>query len=96
MVVYFNLGVAGASSATVIAQVATCIVTYIYVQVKISILRLGLKDMIVKKSLLIRTFKDGLITGIQQSVPPLGKTLILAKVNYQFHFYEYLSLQQYL
>ena len=78
---YFNLGVAGASSATVIAQVATCIVTYIYVQVKISILRLGLKDMIVKKSLLIRTFKDGLITGIQQSVPPLGKTLILAKVN---------------
>ena len=74
-------GVAGASFATVIAQVSTCIITYLYVQITISELRLGLKDMVVKKRLLIRTFKDGIITALQQAVPPLGRILIIAKVN---------------
>ena len=80
-VAMFKWGVAGASFATVLAQVSTCIITYIYVQITVKELRLGLKDMVVKKRLLIRTFKDGIITAIQQAVPPLGKTLIIAKVN---------------
>lgn len=80
-VLKFSMGVAGASIATVIAQVSTCILTYIYVQVTIKELRLKPKDMVVKRRLLIRTFKDGLITAIQQAVPPLGRILIMAKVN---------------
>lgn len=77
----FNWGVAGASIATVLAQVTTCLITYAYVQIQIKELRLGIKDMVVKKNLLIRTFKDGIITAIQHAVPPFGRTLILAKVN---------------
>ena len=80
-VIKFKWGVAGASIATVIAQVVTCLITYTYVQVSIKELRLGLKDMVVKRRLLIRTFRDGIITALQQAVPPLGRTLILAKVN---------------
>lgn len=77
----FNWGVAGASAATVLAQIISCSITYIYVQITIKELRLTLKDMVVKKRLLIRTFKDGMITAIQQAVPPLGRLLIIAKVN---------------
>ena len=80
-VAIFRWGVAGASIATVLAQVTTCLITYTYVQLSVKELRLGLSDMVVKRRLLIRTFKDGIITAIQQAVPPLGKTLILAKVN---------------
>lgn len=80
-VAVFRWGVPGASFATVLAQVSTCIITYIYVQITIVELRLGLKDMVVKKRLLIRTFKDGIISAIQQAVPPLGRILIIAKVN---------------
>jgi len=80
-VAIFKWGVEGASSATVIAQVVTCIITYIYVQVFVKELRLGKNDFAVRKKLLIRTFKDGSITAIQQAVPPLGRTLIMAKVN---------------
>lgn len=80
-VAVFRWGVAGASFATVLAQVSTCIITYIYVQITIVELRLGFKDMVVKKRLLIRTFKDGIISAIQQAVPPLGRILIIAKVN---------------
>ena len=80
-VVNFNWGVAGASIATVVAQVTTCLITYAYVQIRIKELRIGLEDMVVKRRLLIRTFRDGIITAIQQAVPPLGRTLILAKVN---------------
>ena len=80
-VIYFRWGVAGVSIATVLAQVITCLITYVYVQVTIKELRLGINDMVVKKRLLIRTFRDGIITAIQQAVPPFGRTLIMAKVN---------------
>lgn len=80
-VVVFKWGVGGASAATVVAQVSTCLITYAYVQITVKELRLGLNDMVVKRRLLIRTFRDGIITAIQQAVPPLGRTLILAKVN---------------
>lgn len=80
-VINFNLGVPGASLATVIAQISTCIATYVYVQLTIPELHLGKKDFVVKRRLLIRTFKDGLITAFQQAVPPLGRILVTAKVN---------------
>ena len=80
-VVIFNWGVAGASIATVIAQVSSCILIYIYVYVKVKELRFKKGEFMVRKRLAIRTFRDGLVTAIQQAVPPLGKTLVMAKVN---------------
>ena len=77
----YNLGVAGASLATVIAQVVTCFITFFYVQTTIPELHLGKNDFVVKRRLLIRTFKDGLISAFQQAVPPLGRILVTAKVN---------------
>lgn len=80
-VAIFKWGVAGASAATVLAQVISCTITFVYVQIKFEDLRLKRKDLVVKRRLLIRTFKDGMITAIQQAVPPLGRLLIIAKVN---------------
>ena len=80
-VAVFNWGVAGASIATVIAQVSTCIMIYIYVQVKVKELRFKKGEFMVRKRLAIRTFRDGMVTAIQQAVPPLGKTLVMAKIN---------------
>ncbi|MBP3201110.1 MAG: MATE family efflux transporter [Lachnospiraceae bacterium] len=80
-VVIFSWGVAGASIATVIAQVSSCILIYIYMYVKVKELRFKKGEFMVRKRLAIRTFRDGLVTAIQQAVPPLGKTLVMAKVN---------------
>ena len=80
-VAIFKWGVAGASIATVIAQVSTCILIYIYIQIKVKDLRFKKGEFMVRKRLAIRTFRDGLVTAIQQAVPPLGKTLVMAKVN---------------
>ena len=80
-VAIFKWGVAGASIATVIAQVVTCIFIYIYVYVRVKELRYKKGEFMVRKRLAIRTFRDGLVTAIQQAVPPLGKTLVMAKVN---------------
>lgn len=80
-VAIFHWGVAGASAATVIAQVSTCIMIYVYVQVKVKDLRFKKGEFMVRKRLAIRTFRDGIITAIQQAIPPLGKTLVMAKVN---------------
>lgn len=80
-VAVFKWGVSGACVATVIAQVFTCIINYIYVQVKYEGLRFKKDEYIVNKSLLKRTFRDGIITALQQAVPPMGRVLILAKVN---------------
>lgn len=80
-VAIFKWGVAGASIATVIAQVSTCILIYIYIQIKVKDLRFKKGEFMVRKRLAIRTFRDGIVTAIQQAVPPLGKTLVMAKVN---------------
>ena len=77
----YKWNVAGASLATVIAQIISCLLTYIYVQLTVPELKLKSSDLVVKKRLLIRTFTDGIITAIQQAVPPLGRLLIIAKVN---------------
>ena len=80
-VAIFKWGVAGASIATVIAQVSTCILIYIFIQIKVKDLRFKKGEFMVRKRLAIRTFRDGIVTAIQQAVPPLGKTLVMAKVN---------------
>ena len=80
-VAVFKWGVAGASIATVIAQVSTCILIYIYIQIVVKDLRFKKGEFMVRKRLAIRTFRDGIVTAIQQAVPPLGKTLVMAKVN---------------
>ena len=80
-VAVFHWGVAGASIATVIAQVSTCIMIYIYIQVKVKDLRFKKGEFMVRKRLAIRTFRDGIITAIQQAIPPFGRTLVMAKVN---------------
>ena len=80
-VAIFKWGVAGASIATVIAQASTCILIYIYIQIKVKDLRFKKGEFMVRKRLAIRTFRDGIVTAIQQAVPPLGKTLVMAKVN---------------
>lgn len=80
-VAIFNQGVFGAAVATIISQIVCCILIYIYVQVKIKELRFKRKDLVVKRRLFIRTFRDGIITAIQQAVPPFGKILVMAKIN---------------
>ena len=80
-VAIFKKGVAGASIATIISQIVSCICIYIYIQLNVKELRFKREDYVVKRRLLIRTFRDGIIVAIQQAVPPLGKALVMAKVN---------------
>ena len=80
-VAVFKWGVAGASIATVVAQISTCGLIYVYIQIKVKDLRFKKGEFIVRKRLAIRTFRDGIVTAIQQAVPPLGKTLVMAKIN---------------
>lgn len=80
-VVVFKWGVAGASIATVISQIVSCSLIYIYIQVKVKELRIKKEEFGVRRRLAIRTFRDGIITALQQAVPPLGRTIIMAKVN---------------
>lgn len=80
-VAILKTGVAGASIATVISQVVSCTLIYIYIQMNVKELRFKKEDYVIKRRLLIRTFRDGIIVAIQQAVPPLGKALVMAKVN---------------
>ncbi|MDO5563995.1 MAG: MATE family efflux transporter [Eubacteriales bacterium] len=80
-VIYLGLGVFGAGFATLISQIVACVSCIIYVQMKKNILHLRKQDLIFDKNLYKKTMSYGLITAIQQAVPPLGKILLTSKVN---------------
>lgn len=80
-VFYFDWGIFGAAIATLFSQIVACTGCAIYVQKCIPIMSLKLKDLVVDFSLYKKTMSYGLITALQQTVPPLSRVILISNVN---------------
>ncbi|MGF6907890.1 MATE family efflux transporter [Fusobacterium sp. PH5-44] len=78
---YFNLGVNGAAYATVLAQLVGCIILFVNIYLKKSMLQLKFKDYIINFSLLKITTKYSISYAIQQTIIFLGNILIQGIIN---------------
>ena len=76
-----EMGIFGASLATIIAQAITMVVAIVYVLIKNEYFRLKLSDFMIRKELFIRTIKYSLASAMQQVVLYVGKTLVQTEVN---------------
>lgn len=79
-VVGFNLGVAGAAAATVIAQVFSCIICLNTVK-NIPMLKISRKDWTFDKHILKRLFKLGTPMAFQNTIIGIGGVIVQAVVN---------------
>jgi len=80
-VVYFNMGVAGAAIATVIAEMFSSIFCIIYVYKKVPLLRFSKNEIVLDKKLLKRTINYSSVTAMQQTCLYVGKVLVQSAVN---------------
>lgn len=80
-IVGFNMGVAGAAIATIIAEMLSCIFCIVYVYKKVPLLRFSRKDIILDKELLKVTISYSWVTAMQQTCLHIGKVLVQGAVN---------------
>lgn len=80
-VLLLNMGSDGCAIATVLSEALSCLLSILYIQKKVPILRLGKKWLIFDKSLLGRTISYGWVSAMQQATVQLGKLCIQAFVN---------------
>lgn len=80
-VAVLNMGIIGSAIATVLAQALAAFFCMGYVYFKVPLLRLGLSDLIIDRSLMKKTFQFGWITALQQTSLYLGLLLIQGAVN---------------
>lgn len=77
----FGFGIATSALTTIIAEVASAVLCIIYINRKVSLLRLEKSDLKFDRFLLKETLKHGSITALQQSCQPIGKLLIQGAIN---------------
>lgn len=80
-IVFFNLGVIGAASATVIAELLSAVVCIIYTYKKVDILKIQKDEIKPDKNIIQNMLKLGSTTALQQCSQPLGKLFIQGMVN---------------
>jgi putative MATE family efflux protein len=80
-VVYFNMGVAGAAIATVMAEMFSSIFCIIYVYKKVPLLHFSKNEIVLDKKLLKRTINYSSVTAMQQTCLYVGKVLVQSAVN---------------
>lgn len=78
-----HMGVVGAGLATVIAEAVSVVLSMIYINKKVPLLKLGRKDLVVDKDLLKKTVSFGFLTALQQAAQPIGKLFIQGAINTQ-------------
>lgn len=76
-----KMGVAGAATATISSQALSALLSFAYIQIKVPMLRLSLKDLTINRPLLKDTIDYSLVSGIQQTVLYLGRILVQSGVN---------------
>lgn len=76
-----ELGVKGASVATLISQAVSFILSVIYLNRKLHLISHKLSDYRFNKDLTIKMIKIGLPTGIQQSLVSLGMMVLVSIIN---------------
>ena len=76
-----HLGVPGAAIATIISQAVSALALFLYIWLKVPLLRLGLRDMKLKTSMLKKTIDFSSISAVQQTVLYIGRLLVQSGVN---------------
>lgn len=80
-IINFNMGVAGAAWATIIAQLASSIMCYIYILKKIPLLQLKKRDFYVRKEEYRVHLNAGLPMAFQSSIIAIGTVILQAALN---------------
>ena len=80
-VIVLKAGSNGCAVSTVLSEALCCLFCIIYIQKKVSILRLGKKWLVFDVSLLKKTVADGWASAMQQATVQMGKIAIQALVN---------------
>ena len=76
-----HLGVPGAAIATIISQAVSALALFLYIWLKVPLLRLGLRDLKLKTSMLKKTIDFSSISAVQQTVLYVGRLLVQSGVN---------------
>lgn len=80
-VAVLHLGISGAACATVLSQLLSVVLCFLYIKVKLPVPMLRREDICLDKVLLKRTCGYGLVTAMHQSNLYIGKLLVQASVN---------------
>lgn len=80
-VAHLNLGVRGAALATVLAQIISALLCFLYIRKTLPFLRVGREDMRYDGSLVIKITRYSLVSALHQSSLYIGKLLVQGAVN---------------
>lgn len=76
-----RLGVPGAAIATIISQAVSALALFVYIWSKVPLLRLGIRDLKLKTSMLKKTIDFSSISAVQQTILYVGRLLVQSGVN---------------
>ena len=76
-----RLGVPGAAIATIISQAVSALALFVYIWSKVPLLRLGIRDLKPKTSMLKKTIDFSSISAVQQTILYVGRLLVQSGVN---------------
>ena len=76
-----HLGVPGAAIATIISQAVSALALFVYIWAKVPLLRLGIRDLKLKTSMLKKTIDFSSISAVQQTILYVGRLLVQSGVN---------------
>lgn len=76
-----HLGVPGAAIATIISQAVSALALFVYIWSKVPLLRLGIRDLKLKTSMLKKTIDFSSISAVQQTILYIGRLLVQSGVN---------------
>ena len=76
-----HLGVPGAAIATIISQAVSALALFVYIWSKVPLLRLGIRDLKLKTSMLKKTIDFSSISAVQQTILYVGRLLVQSGVN---------------
>ena len=76
-----RLGVPGAAIATIISQAVSALALFVYIWAKVPLLRLGIRDLKLKTSMLKKTIDFSSISAVQQTILYVGRLLVQSGVN---------------
>lgn len=80
-VYYFSFGVIGAAIATVISQVFSVFISFIYIFKKYSFLKVSKRDFKIDKKIIFELLKQGVPMGLQFSIIAFGVMVVQVELN---------------
>lgn len=80
-VMWFSWGTYGCGVSTVLSELLSCVLCWLYIKKRIPVLNLGRKWLVFDKSLLRETVSYGFVSAMQQSTVQIGKLGVQGIVN---------------